>query len=111
MDRKIVFAGLATLTLAASAAPAAAQGWIGAGFDHSGYSGRYGSRWSYSSYASGPLTCATPYRSARAALRGRNSGFYLVGSRYDTDDRAYASTGFGWQDSDWRRQKSRLPMH
>jgi hypothetical protein len=110
MRREIIFAGLATLTLVASAAPAAAQASVGVGFEDSGYGGRYSGSWRRSPNSSGPSASATRHRSTRAALRDRHSGFYLVGSRYDTDDpySGSGSLGFGWPDNGWRR---RLPMH
>ena len=74
MDRKIVFTGLATLTLAAGSAPAAAQG------------GWYGDGWGYGSSTARPFVCPPRQRSTGSVSRGRNSGFYLVGSRYSTND-------------------------
>src|SRR5712675_856557 len=107
---RVIFAGLATLTLVASAASAAAQGWVSVGFEDCRYGGWYNGSWGHSPYSSGPSTSATHQRSTRAALRGRPSDFYLVGSRYDTDDsyRGSGSLGFGWPDNIWR---GRLPMH
>jgi hypothetical protein len=107
---RVIFAGLATLALVASAASAAAQGWVRVGFEECRYGGRYSGSWGHSPYSSGPSTSATRQRSTSAALRGHHSGFYLVGSRYDTDDpyRSSGSLGFGWPDNGWRR---RLPMH
>src|SRR5258705_9606659 len=109
MNRKMVLAGLATVTLAASAAPASAQGFaIGVGFGDYGYNGWYGdygySRpgvgvsvgfgaptrgyddWSYNSYATAPCTCATRYRSARVAPR---YGSYAYGGYPYDNDYAY----------------------
>ena len=104
MKREIVFAGLATLALVVSAAPADAQF-----FGDYGYGG-----WGYNSYTTGPLSCPKRYRSARVASHRGISGFYLVSSPYHMADYrynchgSYASTGFGWPVNDWQR---RLPMH
>jgi hypothetical protein len=105
MKREIVFAGLAMLALAASAAPAGAQF-----FGDYGYGG-----WGYSSYTTGPFACAKRYRSARVIRHRGISGFYLVSSPshradypYNCHGSGYASTGFGRPINDWQR---RLPMH
>jgi hypothetical protein len=58
----------------------------------------------YGSYASGRLTYAKRYRSARIGSRGGMSGFYLCSSpyyssnyRYDCYGRSYPPlNGFGW---------------
>jgi hypothetical protein len=83
MNRKIALAGLATLTLIVSTAAAPAQGFYG-------YGGRYGDNWGYRSYASGSFIYPTRHRPIGTGLRSRNSGFYLVGSRFDTDDYPYS---------------------
>lgn len=134
MNRKLVLAGLAAVTVAASAAPAAAQGFtVGVGFGDYGYNGWYGdygySRpgvslgtpgwgyddWSYGSYAAAPCTCATGYRTTRVAPRYRtyaNGGYpyeYDYAS-YPYDDYyggTYASVGFGWSDDGWRGRRWR----
>jgi hypothetical protein len=107
MNRKMVLAGLAALTVAASAAPAAAQGFaVGVGFGDSGYNDWYGdygyyrpgvgvsvgfgapgwgyNDWSYGSYAAAPCTCATRYRTTR-----------VVAPRY----RSYAYGGYPYDNS------------
>src|SRR5215470_6081959 len=98
MNRKMVLAGLAAVTVAASAAPAAAQGFaVGVGYGDYGYNGwdgDYGyyrpgvgvsvgfgapgwgyNDWSYGSYAAAPCTCGTGYRTTRVAPRYRSSAY------------------------------------
>jgi hypothetical protein len=111
MNRKMVLVGLAAATLAASAAPAGAQGIsVGVGFGDYGYDGWRGdygyygpgvsvgvgapgwgyNDWSYGSYAAAPCTCGTRYRSARIAPRYRSSTYAYGGYPYDYDyDYAY----------------------
>jgi hypothetical protein len=122
MKQKIVLTGLATLMLAASAAPASAQARRGSDIYISGpsdYGGWYGD-YAYSGpnvglgapgfgpYAAAPCTCTTPYRSARIAPRYRYSsrgGYSNDYAYYPYDDYyyggSYASVGFGWSDDDW----------
>jgi hypothetical protein len=132
MNRKMVLGGLAALTLAASAAPATAQGFsVGVGFGDYGYdgwSGDYGyyrpgvsigfgapgwgyDNWSYGSYAAAPCTCGTSYRTTRVAPRYRSYAYGEYPSDYDYayypyDDYyyggSYASVGLGWSDNGWR---------
>jgi len=134
MNRKMVLAGLAAVALAATAAPASAQGFtVGVGdYGYNGWYGDYGySRpgvgvsvgfgapawgyddWSYNSYAAAPCTCGTTYRSARVAPRYRS---YAYGEYpYDNDyayydgyyGGSYASVGFGWSDDNWRGRRWR----
>ncbi len=130
MNRKIVLAGLAAVTLAASAAPAAAQGFsVGVGFDDYRYDGWRGPgfgvsvgapAWgyddgSYGSYAAAaPCTCATRYRSARVAPSYSSYAWgdypYDDYAYYPYDDYyyggSYASAGVGWSDDDWRSQRT-----
>jgi hypothetical protein len=131
MNRKIVLAGLAAVTLAASAAPAAAQGVsVGVGFGDYGYDGWYGpgfgvsvggpawgyDNWGYGSYAAAPCTCGTRYRSARVAPGYRYSSYAYGGYPYDDyasypyDDYyyggSYASVGLGWSDDGWRNRRT-----
>jgi hypothetical protein len=131
MNRKIVLAGLAAVTLAASAAPAAAQGFsVGVGFDDYRYDGWRGpgfgvsvgapawgyDDWSYGSYAAtaAPCTCGTRYRSARVApsysTYARGDYAYDDYASYPYDDYyyggSYASAGFGWSDGDWGSRRT-----
>jgi hypothetical protein len=137
MNRKIVLTGLAALTLAASAAPASAQGFsVGVGFGD-GWYGDYGhwrpgvsvgfgapawgyDNWGYGAYAAAPCNCAPSYRSVRVAPRYRSSAYAWGGYPYDYDysyasypydDYYYggtsASVNFGWSDDDWRRRSWR----
>jgi hypothetical protein len=113
MKREIVLAGLAMLALIASAAPAGAQF-----FGEYAYGGWDGRSCGFRSHATGSYTCAKRYRPARVSSHRGISGFYLVGSPYDTADhpynchcRGYASTGFGSPVNDWWRHNSRIPMH
>ena len=107
MNRKMILAGLAAATLAASAAPAGAQTFgVGVGFGDYGYggwNGDYGYRpgvgvsvgfgapgwgyddWSYGSYAAAPCTCATRYRTSRVAPRYGYSSNAYAGYSYDND--------------------------
>jgi hypothetical protein len=88
MNRQIALAGLAALALTASAAAAGAQDFK---YNRSGdWDGSYGS------YASGRLTYANRYSSARIASRGRTSGFYLCSSPYYTGNYHYDCYGRGY---------------
>jgi hypothetical protein len=133
---KIVLTGLVALTLAASAAPASAQGFsVGVGFGDGWYGNRgyYGQSvsvgfgaptwgyddWGYASYAAAPCTCGTRYRSVRVAPRYRSSTYAWGGypddyeysyASYPYNDYyyggSYASVGFGWSDDGVRGRRS-----
>jgi len=90
----MVLVGLAAVTLAASAAPAAAQGFVvGVGVGDYGYGGWYGDygapwgygNWGYGSYAAAPCTCGTAYRSVRVAPRYRSYAYGGYPYDYDYD--------------------------
>jgi hypothetical protein len=131
MNRKMVLAGLAAVTLASSAAPAGAQGFgvdVGfGGYGYGGWNGDYGYRpgvsvgfgapgyddWSYGSYAAAPCTCGTRYRTVRAPRYSSSyaySGYDNDYASYPYDDYyggTYASVGFGWSDDGGRGRRWR----
>src|SRR5262245_8277344 len=134
MNRKMILVGLAAASLAASAAPASAQGFsVGVGSGDYGYGGWYGDYgyyrpgvsigfgtpayddWRYGSYAAAPCTCATPYRSARVAPGYRSYAYGEYPSDYDYAyypyndyyGGSYASVGVGWSDDSWRGRRVR----
>ena len=96
MYRQIGLAGLAAITLTASAGAAGAQD-----FKYNRSGGWYGG---YGSYASGRSTYSNRYSSARTRSRRGISGFYLCSSpyyssnyRYDCYGRSYPPLNdFGW---------------
>jgi hypothetical protein len=119
MNRKMVLAGLAAASVAASAAPAVAQSFsVGVGFGDYGYNGWYGdydyyrpsprisvgfgtpdwgyNDWSYGSYAAAPCTCTTGYRTTRVAPRYRTNAYggypYDDSYAYSYDDNYYGGT-------------------
>jgi hypothetical protein len=125
MNRKMILVGLAAVSLAASAAPASAQGFtVGVGFGDGWYGGPsvgvgFGTPgwgyddWRYGSYAAAPCTCGT-YRSARIAPRYRYSSYaydndyaYYPYDDYYYGGNSYASVGFGWSDDGWRGRRFR----
>jgi len=133
MNRKMILVGLAAVSLAASAAPASAQGFsVGVGFgdyDYGGWYGDYGyyrpgvsigfgtpayDDWRYGSYAAAPCSCATRYRTTRVAPGYRSYAYGEYPNDYDYayypyDDYyggSYASVGFGFSD-DGRRFRDR----
>jgi hypothetical protein len=127
MNRKMILVGLAAVSLAASAAPASAQGVsVGVGFGDGWYGGPtvgvgFGSPswgyddWGYGAYAAAPCTCATRYRSAVVAPRYRTYAYGGYPYEYDYasypyDDYyggSYASVGFGWSDDGFRGRRFR----
>jgi hypothetical protein len=110
MKRDVILAGLATLAVIASGAPADAQL-----FGDDAYGG-WASRSSGFSYATGPVACAQRYRPARVKSHGRVSGFCLESSPYSRAYPPYNCYGrghasIGWPVEDWLRYNSRVPMH